>query len=192
MGTGDLGSTTSERIGVGILAHHGVEPVVHPSAFVAGGSWLIGDVQVGEDSSIWFNVVARGDINGIRIGKRTNIQDGSVLHVTTELGVSIADNVTIGHKAMIHGCTVDHSTLVGMGAVVLDNATVGPYSLVAAGAVVREGFVVPPGTLVAGVPARVVREITEEEKALILQSAQHYIEYARSFVVHDQRGSDES
>jgi carbonic anhydrase/acetyltransferase-like protein (isoleucine patch superfamily) len=177
---------------MGILAHHDVEPVVHPSAFVAGGSWLIGDVQVGEDSSIWFNVVARGDINGIRIGRRTNIQDGSVLHVTTELAVSIGDDVTIGHKAMIHGCRVEHSTLVGMGAILLDNATVGPYSLVAAGSVVRENFVVPPGMLVAGVPARIVREITEEEKTLILQSAQHYVDNARSFVGQDQRGSHES
>jgi len=175
-----------------ILGHHGAEPVIHPTAFIAEGSWLIGDVEVGEESSVWFNVVARGDINGIRIGKRSNIQDGSVLHVTTELAVTIGDDVTIGHKAMIHGCTVEHTTLVGMGAVVLDNATVGPYSLVAAGSVVRENFVVPPGMLVAGVPARIVREVTEDEKELILQSAQHYIAYARSFVDHAQQGSHES
>jgi len=175
-----------------IISHHGAAPLVHPSAFVAEGSWLIGEVEVGEESSIWFNVVARGDINAIRIGKRSNIQDGCVLHVTTELGVTIGDDVTIGHKAIIHGCTVGQSSLVGMGAVVLDNASVGPSSLVAAGSVVRENFVVPAGTLVAGVPARIVREITEEEKALILRSARHYVAYARSFVDHGQKGSHES
>ncbi|MCK5571496.1 MAG: gamma carbonic anhydrase family protein [Bacteroidetes bacterium] len=165
-----------------ILSHHGKEPVLHRSVFVAGGAWLIGDVTVGEDSSIWFNVVARGDINTIQIGKRSNIQDGSVLHVTEDCPVRVGDDVTIGHKAMVHGCRIEQGSLIGMGAVVLDNATVGPNALVAAGAVVREKYVVPPGTLVAGVPARVVRELTEEERSLILQSAEHYIEYARSFV----------
>ncbi len=165
-----------------ILSHHGKEPVLHRSVFVAGGAWLIGDVTVGEDSSIWFNVVARGDINTIQIGKRSNIQDGSVLHVTEDYPVRVGDDVTIGHKAMVHGCRIEQGSLIGMGAVVLDNATVGPNALVAAGAVVREKYVVPPGTLVAGVPARVVRELTEEERSLILQSAEHYIEYARSFV----------
>ena len=143
---------------------------------------MIGDVTVGEDSSIWFNVVARGDINTIQIGKRSNIQDGSVLHVTEDCPVRVGDDVTIGHKALVHGCRIEQGSLIGMGAVVLDNATVGPNALVAAGAVVREKYVVPPGTLVAGVPARVVRELTEEERSLILQSAEHYIEYARSFV----------
>jgi gamma-carbonic anhydrase len=164
-----------------MLDHHGVSPRVHPSAFVAGGAWLIGDVDVGEDASIWFNAVLRGDINGIRVGKRTNVQDGAVIHVTRELPAMLGDDVTIGHKAMVHGCRVENASLVGMNAAVLDRAVVGPFAVVAAGAVVKEGFVVPEGTLAAGVPARVVRSLTEEERAFLLQSARNYVGYARSY-----------
>jgi gamma-carbonic anhydrase len=166
---------------VSLLEHHGVSPRVHPSAFVAGGAWLIGDVEVGEDASIWFNAVLRGDINGIRVGKRTNVQDGAVIHVTRELPEMLGDDVTIGHKAMIHGCRVENGSLVGMNAAVLDRAVVGPFAVVAAGAVVREGFIVPEGTLAAGVPARVVRPLTDDERAFLLQSARNYVGYARSY-----------
>ncbi len=164
-----------------LLDHHGVSPRVHPSAFVAGGAWLIGDVEVGEDAGIWFNAVLRGDINAIRVGRRSNVQDGVVIHVTKELPAILGDDVTVGHKAMIHGCRVGDACLIGMNAVVLDRAVVGPFAVVAAGAVVKEGFVVPEGTLVAGVPARVVRPLTEEERAFLLQSAQNYMGYARSY-----------
>jgi carbonic anhydrase/acetyltransferase-like protein (isoleucine patch superfamily) len=163
------------------LMHHGVEPRIHPTAFVAGGAWVIGDVEVGEDAGIWFNAVLRGDINVIRVGARSNVQDGCVLHVTRELPAIVGDDVTVGHKAMLHGCTVGNGSLIGMSAVVLDNARVGSFAIVAAGAVVKENFVVPEGTLVAGVPARVVRELTEEERRFLLQSARNYVGYARSF-----------
>jgi carbonic anhydrase/acetyltransferase-like protein (isoleucine patch superfamily) len=166
---------------VPLLAHHGVTPRVHPTVYIADGAWLIGDVEVGEQASLWFNAVLRGDINSIHVGRRSNVQDGAVLHVTRELPVRIGDDVTIGHKAMIHGCWIGDGSLVGMNAVVLDNARVGPFALVAAGAVVRENFVVPEGTLVAGVPARIIRSITDDEKAQVLQSAKNYVGYARSF-----------
>lgn len=164
-----------------VLAHHGIAPHVHPTAFVADGAWLIGEVEVGELASVWFNAVLRGDINAIRVGNRSNVQDGAVLHVTKERAVHIGDDVTIGHKAMLHGCRIEAGCLVGMNAVVLDNARVGPFALVAAGSVVRENFVVPEGKLVAGVPARIVRDLTDEERAQILQSAMNYVGYARSF-----------
>ncbi len=164
-----------------LLDHHGVSPRIHPSASVFGGAWIIGDVEVGEDASIWFNAVLRGDINVIRVGRRTNVQDGAVVHVTRELPAIIGDDVTVGHKAMIHGCRIENASLVGMNAAVLDRAVVGPFAVVAAGSVVKEGFIVPEGTLVAGVPARVVRPLTGEERAFLLQSAQNYIGYARSY-----------
>jgi carbonic anhydrase/acetyltransferase-like protein (isoleucine patch superfamily) len=148
---------------------------------VAGGAWLIGDVELGEQASVWFNAVLRGDINTIHLGSRSNVQDGAVLHVTRELPVRIGVDVTIGHKAMIHGCRIGDGSLVGMNAVVLDNARIGPFALVAAGAVVRENFVVPEGKLVAGVPARIVRDLTDVERAQLLQSAKNYVGYALSF-----------
>ena len=146
-----------------------------------GGAWVIGDVEVGEDASVWFNAVLRGDINVIRVGNRTNVQDGAVVHVTRELPAIIGDDVTVGHKAMIHGCRIENACLVGMNAAVLDRAVVGPFAVVAAGSVVKEGFVVPEGMLVAGVPARIVRPLTDEERAFLLQSARNYIAYARSY-----------
>ena len=174
---------------MGLVVHHGVAPFVHPTAFVAGGSWLIGDVRVEEEASIWYNAVLRGDINAIRVGRRSNIQDGCVLHVTARLPVEIAEEVTVGHMAMIHGCRVGRCSLIGMNAVVLDNAEVGECALVAAGAVVRENFVVPPGTLAAGVPAKVVRELTGEERRAIQQSAANYVAYAASFTTHVGHGA---
>lgn len=166
---------------VGLIVHHGVRPAVHPSAWIADGAWLIGAVEVGEESSVWFNAVLRGDINAVRVGRRTNIQDGSVLHVTKEYPVVVGDEVTVGHMAMVHGCRIGARSLIGMNAVVLDNAEVGEQSLVAAGALVRENFRVPAGTLVAGVPARVVRDLTDEEKDGIVRSAANYVGYAASY-----------
>jgi carbonic anhydrase/acetyltransferase-like protein (isoleucine patch superfamily) len=176
-----MDSAEGEGLAVGILEHHGVMPTIHPSAFVAGGSWVIGDVVVEADASIWFNAVLRGDINSIRVGTRSNIQDGVVVHVTKELDVVVGDDVTVGHKAMLHGCRVERGALIGMNAVVLDRAKVGAFAIVGAGSVVREGFVVPEGMLVAGVPAKVIRPITDEERKFLLQSAANYVEYARSF-----------
>jgi carbonic anhydrase/acetyltransferase-like protein (isoleucine patch superfamily) len=165
-----------------IAPFEGVSPTIHPSVFIADGARIIGDVEIGPDSSIWYNVVIRGDVHRIRIGERTNIQDLTMLHVThKKYSLNIGNNVTVGHSAVLHGATIHDYTLIGMGAKVLDNATVQPYSLVAAGAVVREGFTVPEGTLVAGVPAKVVRELNDAERASIVQSAQNYVDYVARY-----------
>lgn len=167
---------------ISILPFQGKTPVLHPSVFVCDGVRIVGDVEIGEDCSIWFNSVIRGDVNTIRIGRRTNIQDLCMLHVTwRKHSLHIGDNVTVGHAAVLHGAVIHDHVLIGMGARVLDRCVVQPYSLVAAGAVLREGFVVPEGTLVAGVPARVVRELRDEERAAIEQSAQNYINYTAMY-----------
>lgn len=173
-----------------VLPHHGVFPKLHPSVFVADGAFVIGDVRAGENASIWFNAVLRGDINAITVGARSNIQDASVLHVTKELAVNVGNDVTIGHQAIIHGCTIEDCALIGMGALVLDGARVGAYAIVAAGAVVLEKFVVPEATLVAGTPARVIRKVTEEERQRLRQSALHYVAYARSYSEGGERGGE--
>lgn len=169
------------RVTVGLLAHHGVVPTVHPTAWIAPGAWVIGAVELGEEASVWFNAVLRGDINAIRIGNRSNIQDGCVIHVTRQLSVEIAEEVTVGHMAMLHGCRIGRRSLIGMNAVVLDRARVGEQAIVAAGAVVREDTVVPDGTLVAGVPAKVIRELTEAERMGVVQSAANYVGYAATY-----------
>ncbi|MEO8166977.1 MAG: gamma carbonic anhydrase family protein [bacterium] len=164
-----------------ILSYNGRSPAIHPDAFVAEGVQLIGDVRLAKGSSIWFNSVLRGDINLVEVGERTNIQDCSVLHVTGELPVRVGHDVTVGHRAIIHGCTIGDCCLIGMGAVVLDGAIVGTESLVAAGAVVLQGFTVPDGMLVAGVPAKIIRPLTADEKKHIKESALHYVQYAKGY-----------
>jgi carbonic anhydrase/acetyltransferase-like protein (isoleucine patch superfamily) len=165
-----------------ILPYRGKFPEIDESVFIAEGAVVIGDVVIGRDSNIWFNAVIRGDVNYIRIGERTNIQDGCILHVTTEkYPLIVGNDVTVGHGAILHGAIIRDKCLIGMGAVVLDRAEVQSYSLVAAGSLVRQGFVVPEGTLVAGVPAKVVRELTEEEKKAIEESAIHYVELSREY-----------
>ncbi|MEK7748584.1 MAG: gamma carbonic anhydrase family protein [Bacteroidota bacterium] len=158
-------------------------PKIHQSVFVAEGARIIGDVEIGEDSSVWFNTVIRGDVNYIRIGKSTNVQDNCVLHVTHEkYPCLIGSHVTVGHNAVVHACTVGDFCLIGMGAIVLDNANIGHHSLVAAGSLVLEHFHVPEGSLVAGVPARVKRQLTPDEKNRLEQSAQHYVDYAKAYL----------
>ncbi len=164
-----------------VIPHHGLTPRLAPGVFLAEGAVVIGDVEVGRDASIWFGAVLRGDINAIRIGDRTNIQDGCILHVTHAYGVRIGKDVTVGHAAVVHGCSVADGTLIGMGAVVLDNARIGSRALVAAGALVPENFIIPDGMLAAGVPARLVRPLSEEEQERLLESATHYVQYAASF-----------
>jgi carbonic anhydrase/acetyltransferase-like protein (isoleucine patch superfamily) len=164
-----------------IITHEGIAPRIHASAFVAEGAHIIGNVELGENASVWFNSVLRGDINSIHIGDRTNIQDGSILHVTSELAVHVGNDVTVGHRAIVHGCRVEDGSLIGMGSVILDRARIGKQALVAAGAVVLEGFVVPDGMLAAGVPAKILRPLTEKEKLSLLESAEHYVKYAQSF-----------
>jgi gamma-carbonic anhydrase len=165
-----------------IIAYRGIRPKLHPSVFVAEGAQIVGDVEIGQESSVWFNTVIRGDVHYIRIGERTNIQDNSVLHVTHEkYPLVIGSNVTIGHGAIVHAATVKDNCLIGMGATVLDNATVGPYALIAAGSLVLENFEVPEGSLVAGVPARVKRMLSTEERRQIVQSAQNYVDYVKTY-----------
>lgn len=154
-------------------------PKVHPSVFLAPGVKIIGDVEIGQGGSIWFNAVLRGDVNYIKIGKYTNIQDCSMIHVIGQTNpVIIGDKVTIGHSVKLHGCTIQDLALVGIGAVVLDDAVVEQQSMVAAGSVVKPRFIVPHGKLVAGVPAKVVRDLTKEEMDSFEISAIHYNKFA--------------
>jgi len=166
-----------------IYTYKNFTPKVPKSVFVAPNAAVIGDVEIGEDSSIWFNSVIRGDVNQIRIGARTNIQDGSVLHVTYQKwALEIGDNVTVGHGAILHGCTISSNCLIGMGARVLDGAQVGEFSLVAAGSLVLQGDKVPSNSLVAGVPAIVKRTLTPEEIEQIKASAERYVKYKDIFL----------
>jgi carbonic anhydrase/acetyltransferase-like protein (isoleucine patch superfamily) len=165
-----------------IHSFNSVRPRIHQSAFVAGSAEIIGDVEIGRDSSVWFNTVIRGDVNYVRIGERTNVQDGCVLHVQHETyPLLIGSDVTIGHGVILHACTVRDRCLIGMGAIVLDNADIKPYTLVAAGSLVRINGTFPEGVMVTGVPAKVVRKLTDEERRMIDESALHYVEYARAF-----------
>ncbi len=165
-----------------VHSFQGMAPNIHSSVFFVDSAEIIGDVTIGEDSSIWYNAVIRGDVHYIQIGKRTNVQDGCLLHVRHKTGpLIIGSDVTIGHGAIVHGCKVHDYCLIGMGAIVLDNAEINSYTLVAAGAVVKNDTVIPGGVLVAGVPAKVVRDLTTEERIMIEESAKHYVEYARQY-----------
>ncbi len=165
---------------INIFPYEGKMPKLHSTVFVASGAKIIGDVKIGENSSVWFNTVIRGDVHYIKIGKFTNIQDLSMLHVNAETHpLNIGNYVTVGHNVNLHGCTVEDFTLIGIGSVVLDGAVVQKESVVAAGAVVTPNFVVPSGKLVAGIPAKIIRDLTEEEIKYLKTSAEHYSEYAK-------------
>ncbi len=138
-------------------------PVLHSTAYLAEGGRVVGDVEIGEQSSVWFNAVVRGDTSTVRIGARTNIQDGAVVHTDTGKPCTIGDDCTVGHNAVIHGCTIGNGCLIGMGAVVLSGAVVGDETLVAAGALVPEGKEFPPRSLLVGSPSKLIRTLTEEE-----------------------------
>jgi len=159
------------------------EPQKGKDVYVAPTAAIVGRIDIDDLSSIWPNVSARGDVNWIKVGKRTNIQDNSVLHVTYDLHpLSIGDDVTIGHGCILHGCTIKDRCLIGMGSVVLDGAEVGPDAMVGAGSVVKQGEVVPPGTLYLGVPARFKRDLSDEEIAAILESAKEYAAFAQEYL----------
>ncbi|HET7437212.1 MAG TPA: gamma carbonic anhydrase family protein [Thermoanaerobaculia bacterium] len=161
-----------------VLPYNGQSPRLGERVFVAPNATLIGDVELGDDASIWFGTVLRADVNPIRVGARTNIQDNCVVHVTNETWPTIiGDDVTIGHAAIVHGCTIGAGALIGMGSRVLDGAVVGSQALVGAGALVPEGMIVPPRTLVVGVPAKVKRPLTDEEIARLAASATNYVNY---------------
>jgi len=155
-------------------------PQLHPSVWIAPGATVVGDVEIGADSSVFYAAVLRGDVHHIRIGSRTNIQDHATLHVTAgRFPTLLGDELTVGHRAVVHGCRIGDGALVGIGAIVLDGAVVGEDALVAAGAVVRPGQIVEPRTLVAGVPARPVRDRTSEEIELQRERTLRYVETAR-------------
>lgn len=165
-----------------ILPFEGREPRVHPTAFVVQSAHVIGDVTIGADASVWFGTVIRGDVNFIRIGDRTNIQDNCTVHVTHDTHPTfLEDDITVGHGVILHGCHVKSRVLVGMGARVMDGVEVGEDALIGAGALVAPGFKVPPGTLVTGVPAKVRRDLTPAEIASILESSRHYVAYVARY-----------
>ena len=171
--------------------HRAGRPRVAPSAFVDESAQVIGDVEIGDDSSVWMNVVLRGDVNWIRIGDRTNIQDGSVLHgMSGTHPTRLGDEVTVGHGAILHGCVVEDRCLIGIGAIVLNGAVVGSGSIVAAGTLVAEGTAIPPGSLVMGSPGRVRRATSADEAASIRRYADNYVAYKREFQAGPQ-GSGE-
>lgn len=146
--------------------------------YMAEGARVLGDVTIGEGSSVWYNAVIRGDSNSIVIGENTNVQDNAVLHVSHSNSLTIGDNVTIGHGAIIHGCTIGNNVLIGMGAIVLDGAVIEDNCIIGAGALVTQGKMIPTGSLAFGNPAKVMREITEEEKESILANANEYSDEA--------------
>ena len=163
--------------------HRGRLPLVHPSAFIDDTAQVIGDVEIGANSSVWMMVVIRGDVHRIRIGQRTNVQDGTVVHGMKDTHpTTIGDGVTIGHSAVIHGCTIEDRCLIGMGAIILNGAQIGTGSIVAAGSLVLERMPVPPGSLVMGSPAKVKRTLVEREVADIQMYADRYVAYRLDYM----------
>ncbi|GAA0529945.1 gamma carbonic anhydrase family protein [Saccharopolyspora subtropica] len=160
------------------LAVDETTPQIDESAFVAPGAALIGRVRLAAQSSVWYNAVLRGDMEDISLGTGSNIQDGCVVHADPGFPATIGNGVTVGHKAVLHGCTVEDGCLIGMGAVVLNGARIGAGSLVAAGTVVLEGTDIPPGSMVAGTPGKIRRDLTAEEQTGLTLSAEHYIALA--------------
>ena len=167
----------SERL----ARHLDAKPRIHETAFIAPGSDLIGDVTIEAEASVWFQTVLRGDINRIVIGPRSNVQDGAVVHLADDYGAFVGELVTIGHKAILHACTIGDEVLVGMGAIVLDGAEVGARSIIGAGALVTGGKKIPPGSLVLGSPAKVVRTLSLEEQAGIKVWAEKYVALSRAY-----------
>ncbi|MES2598806.1 MAG: gamma carbonic anhydrase family protein [Verrucomicrobiota bacterium] len=163
----------------------GTSPSVPETAFIAPGAVVIGAVELGAESSIWFGSVLRGDINRIVVGNQSNVQDGSVLHVSDDHACILGDRVTVGHRAIVHACTVEDDVLIGMGAIILDGARIGARSTIAAGALVTKNMQVPPGSLVIGAPAKVARALTDEEQAANTKLAHKYVEVSRRYLAED-------
>lgn len=171
-----------------IRTFQGIKPEIPDTAFIEETAVIIGDVVMGEDSSAWFHAVVRGDVHYIRIGHRTNIQDLSMLHVTHDTHpILIGDDVTVGHHVVLHGCTIQHRVLVGMGAIIMDGAIIGEDCVIGAGALVTERMVIPPNSLVLGSPAKVKRSITDKELAWIKESANNYVHYAKQYMTDPEK-----
>ena len=166
-----------------LRSYQGAFPLVPASCYIDPSAQVIGDVVLGDQASIWMNAVVRGDVNSIRIGARSNVQDCAVLHGMRHLyPVIIGEMVTIGHNATVHGCVIEDEVLVGIGAVILNNARIGEGSIIAAGAVIPEQTIIPPNSLVAGVPGKVKRNLGEEDRKTILKYAQNYLDYTKIYL----------
>jgi carbonic anhydrase/acetyltransferase-like protein (isoleucine patch superfamily) len=164
-----------------ILPYNGVSPILAGNVFVAAGCVIAGDVVLGDDVSVWFGCVLRGDVNRIRIGPRTNIQDGCILHVSGDAPTTIDADVTVGHGAILHGCTIRSGALIGIGSRILDHAEIEEEALIGAGSIVTPGTKIPAGVLALGAPARVVRALSIEERRHGRESAARYVQYARGY-----------
>lgn len=165
-----------------VRSFRGTAPLVHPSCFVESSAQLIGDVQLGEQSSVWFNSVLRGDVQQIRVGRRSNIQDLCMVHVVRDRwATQLGDEVTVGHHVVLHGCRLGNHILVGMGSILLDGVKVGDDCVIAAGTLLTPGTEIPPGSLVMGSPGRVKRPVSDEERAWIARTAEHYVGYAQEY-----------
>ncbi len=164
------------------MPYAGIWPKIHETAFIAPGVAIIGDVTIGEGSSVWFNSVIRGDVMPIKIGNFTNIQDGSVIHVTRKIGpTNIGNHVTIGHKCLLHACNLEDETFVGMGAILLDDAKLEKHSMLAAGALLTSGKTIPSGEIWAGNPAKFFRQMSENEKNHIMVSSKNYYQHCLEY-----------
>ncbi|MCL5780298.1 anhydrase [Desulforamulus profundi] len=157
-----------------ILPYLEHSPKIHASAYIAPGAVVVGRVDLQENVSIWYNSVVRGDVDRVSIGRGTNIQDGCLLHQNEGVPLVIGEEVTVGHGAILHGCTIGDGCLIGMGAIILTGAKIGPEALIGAGSVVKEGQEIPPGVLAVGSPARVIRSLSDEERSGLRESARHY------------------
>ena len=154
-------------------------PTIHPTSFIAPGAIVIGDVTLGAESSVWYTAVLRGDMAPIRIGARSNIQDGTIVHVDEDVPCTVGERVGVGHRAILHGCTIEDECLIGMGSILLNGVHVGTGSVIAAGAVLREGMQIPPRSLVMGVPGRIVRTVDTDLAKRITATWTHYLELAK-------------
>ncbi|MBI4126169.1 MAG: gamma carbonic anhydrase family protein [Deltaproteobacteria bacterium] len=164
-----------------VVEHAGKKPDILAATYIAGNVTLIGDIHFGRETGVWFGAVLRADTNSISVGERSNIQDLCVLHVDADHALNIGTFVTVGHRVILHGCTIGDRVIVGMGAIVMNGAVVGSDTIIAAGSVVTEGMSIPPGSLTMGVPAKVKRMLTEEEKHGIVQNAEHYVRLAHAY-----------
>ncbi|MCH8296103.1 MAG: gamma carbonic anhydrase family protein [Candidatus Poribacteria bacterium] len=158
-----------------LIPYQETSPRIHPSVFIAPGTMIIGDVTIGEESSVWFNCVLRGDLDRIEVGTRTNIQDSAVVHLDKGFPCIIGDDVTVGHGAIVHGCTIGNGALIGIGAIILSGAKIGEGAMVAAGALVREGQDIPPKTLAVGLPAQIRRDLTEVDLERMRLGKEDYV-----------------
>lgn len=177
-----LGKVVHRSAMASVVAYQGKWPNLEPSVFLADGARVVGDVTLGEFCSVWFNAVVRGDVHYVKIGKHSNIQDGAIIHCTYQKAFTqIGDNVSIAHLAMIHGCVIEDNCLIGMQAIVMDGARVGEGSIVGAGAIVTQGMQIPPRSLVLGAPAKVVRQVTDAERAGVSATTQRYMDYCKGY-----------